>query len=101
MEIGAAYTPGGIAAAKRGSRFERAKPKRKRGRVQLLQTGVERSGVAATLHPRWRPVDTSTPKLVANGGYRFLQELWERGIPMTNEDAIDTLEVYLQAKQSL
>ena len=40
-----------------------------------------------------------TAKLVANGGYRFLQELWERGVPMTNEDAIDALEVYLQAKQ--
>ena len=40
-----------------------------------------------------------TAKLVVNGGYRFLQELWERGVPMTNEDAIDALEVYLQAKQ--
>ena len=40
-----------------------------------------------------------TARLVANGGYRFLQELWERGVPMTNEDAIDALEVYLQAKQ--
>ena len=39
-----------------------------------------------------------TAKLVANGGYRFLQELWERGVPMTNEDAIDALEVFLSAK---
>ena len=41
-----------------------------------------------------------TAKLVANGGYRFLQELWERGVPMTNEDAIDALDVYLQAKNA-
>ena len=40
-----------------------------------------------------------TAKLVANGGYRFLQELWERGVPITNEDAIDALEVFLNAKQ--
>ena len=39
-----------------------------------------------------------TAKLVANGGYRFLQELWERGVPLTNEDAIDALEVFLSAK---
>ena len=40
-----------------------------------------------------------TSRLVANGGYRFLQELWERGVPMTMEDAIDALEVFLNAKQ--
>jgi len=40
-----------------------------------------------------------TSRLVANGGYRFLQELWERGVPMTMEDAMDALDVYLQAKQ--
>ncbi len=39
-----------------------------------------------------------TAKLVANGGYRFLQELWERGVPMSNQDAIDALEVFLSAK---
>ena len=39
-----------------------------------------------------------TSRLVANGGYRFLQELWERGVPISFEDAIDALEVYLQAK---
>ena len=32
-------------------------------------------------------------------GYRFLQELWERGVPITMEDAMDALDVYLQAKQ--
>ena len=40
-----------------------------------------------------------TSKLVANGGYRFLQELWERGVPIALEDAIDALDVYLNAKQ--
>ena len=40
-----------------------------------------------------------TSRLVANGGYRFLQELWERGVPITMEDAMDALDVYLQAKQ--
>ncbi len=40
-----------------------------------------------------------TAKLVANGGYRFLQELWERGVPISFEDAIDALEVFLNAKQ--
>jgi len=39
-----------------------------------------------------------TAKLVANGGYRFLQELWERGVPMSMEDAIDALDVFLNAK---
>lgn len=39
-----------------------------------------------------------TAKLVANGGYRFLQELWEGGVPVSYEDAIDALESYLQAK---
>ena len=40
-----------------------------------------------------------TAKLVANGGYRFLQELWDRGVPMSNEDAMDTLDVFLNAKK--
>ena len=40
-----------------------------------------------------------TAKLVANGGYRFLQELWERGVPITMEDALDALDVFLNAKQ--
>lgn len=39
-----------------------------------------------------------TTKLVGNGGYRFLQELWEQGTPMTIEAALDALEVYLQAR---
>ena len=39
-----------------------------------------------------------TTKLVGNGGYRFLQELWEQGVPMTIEAALDALEVYLQAR---
>lgn len=40
-----------------------------------------------------------TTKLVGNGGYRFLQELWERGAPMTIEDAMDALDVYLRARE--
>ena len=40
-----------------------------------------------------------TTKLVGNGGYRFLQELWERGVPMTIEDAMDALDVYLRARE--
>ena len=40
-----------------------------------------------------------TAKLVSNGGYRFLQELWERGVPITMEDALDALDVFLNAKQ--
>ena len=40
-----------------------------------------------------------TSKLVGNGGYRFLQELWDRGIPVSMEDAIDGLEVFLEAKK--
>lgn len=39
-----------------------------------------------------------TTRLVGNGGYRFLQELWEQGKPMTIEAALDALEVYLQAR---
>ena len=39
-----------------------------------------------------------TSRLVANGGYRFLQELWERGVPITMEDALDALDVFLNAK---
>ena len=40
-----------------------------------------------------------TAKLVSNGGYRFLQELWERGVPIAMEDALDALDVFLNAKQ--
>ena len=40
-----------------------------------------------------------TTRLVANGGYRFMQELWERGVPMTIEDALDALDVYLEARE--
>ena len=39
-----------------------------------------------------------TTRLVGNGGYRFLQELWEKGVPMSIEDVVDALEVYLKAK---
>ena len=39
-----------------------------------------------------------TSKLVGNGGYRFLQELWESGGTMSIEDALDALEVFLKAK---
>lgn len=41
-----------------------------------------------------------TSRLVANGGYRFLQELWERGVPISFEDAIDALDVFLNAKNA-
>lgn len=40
-----------------------------------------------------------TSRLVANGGYRFLQELWGRGVPITLEDAVDALDVFLNAKE--
>lgn len=40
-----------------------------------------------------------TSKLVGNGGYRFLQEIWERGAAMSIEDAMDALDVYLKAKE--
>jgi site-specific recombinase XerD len=40
-----------------------------------------------------------TSKLVGNGGYRFLQELWERGTAISLEDALDGLDVYLNAKK--
>ena len=39
-----------------------------------------------------------TSRLVANGGYRFLQELWEQGVPIAMEDAMDALDVFLNAK---
>ncbi len=39
-----------------------------------------------------------TSRLVGNGGYRFLQELWEKGVPMSIDDVMDALDVYLQAK---
>ena len=41
-----------------------------------------------------------TTKLVAKGGYRFLLELWERGVPITMEDALDALDVFLNAKNA-
>ena len=40
-----------------------------------------------------------TSKLVGNGGYRFLQELWERGAAISLGDALDGLDVYLNAKK--
>lgn len=39
-----------------------------------------------------------TSKLVGNGGYRFLQELWDGGAQMSMEDVLDALDVYLKAK---
>jgi len=38
-------------------------------------------------------------RLVGNGGYRFLQELWDKGVPILPEDAIDAMDVFLKAKQ--
>ena len=37
-------------------------------------------------------------KLIGNGGYKFLQDLWDKGTPMLPDDAIDALEVFLRAK---
>ena len=37
-------------------------------------------------------------KLLANGGFRFLQEIWGSGERMSPEDATDALETFLAAK---
>lgn len=39
-----------------------------------------------------------TTKLVGNGGYRFLQGVWEGGATASVEEAIDAMEVYLRAE---
>ncbi len=41
-----------------------------------------------------------TMRLVSNGGYRFLQGLWDKGVPMVPEDAIEAMEVFFKAKQA-
>ena len=38
-----------------------------------------------------------TTMLLGNGGYRFLQEVWDGGKPMLPDDAIDAMEVFLRA----
>ena len=40
-----------------------------------------------------------TTRLVGNGGYRFLQQLWESGSSMSLEEAVDALEVFLEARK--
>lgn len=39
-----------------------------------------------------------TTKLIGNGGYRFLVEVWEKGVPMLPDDALDAMEVFIKAK---
>ena len=39
-----------------------------------------------------------TTMLLGNGGYRFLQEVWNGGEPMMPDDALDAMEVFLRAK---
>lgn len=39
-----------------------------------------------------------TTKLVGNGGYRFLQELWDKGVPVLPDDAIEAMDAFLKAK---
>lgn len=45
-----------------------------------------------------KPLLDATAKLVANGGYRFLQRLWEQGVTDV-QDAIDGLDTFLDAKR--
>ena len=39
-----------------------------------------------------------TTMLLGNGGYRFLQQVWDSGTQMMPDDAIDAMEVFLRAK---
>ena len=43
-------------------------------------------------------IHEGTIKLIGNGGYKFLQDVWDKGVEMTLEDALDAMEVYLRAK---
>ena len=36
--------------------------------------------------------------LLGNGGYRFLQKVWDGGTPMLPDEAVDAMEVFLRAK---
>ena len=38
-----------------------------------------------------------TTMLLGNGGYRFLQQVWESGTQMMPDDAIDAMDVFLKA----
>lgn len=40
-----------------------------------------------------------TTKLIGNGGYRLLQDLWDKGVPILPDDAIEALDVFLKAKE--
>ena len=39
-----------------------------------------------------------TTMLLGNGGYRFLQKVWDGGTPMLPDEAVDAMEVFLRAK---
>ena len=39
-----------------------------------------------------------TTMLLGNGGYRFLQKVWDGGTPMLPDEALDAMEVFLRAK---
>ena len=38
-----------------------------------------------------------TTMLLGNGGYRFLQKVWDGGTPMLPDEAVDAMEVFLRA----
>ena len=39
-----------------------------------------------------------TTELIGNGGYRFLQNLWDKGVPMLPDDAVEAVRTFLAAK---
>ena len=38
-----------------------------------------------------------TTQLVANGGFKFLQQLWDKGVPMLPDEALEALDVFVEA----
>ena len=38
-----------------------------------------------------------TTQLVANGGFKFLQQLWDKDVPMLPDEALEALDVYVGA----
>ena len=39
----------------------------------------------------------ATTELIGNGGYRFLQGLWDKGLPLKPEEAVEALRTFLSA----
>ena len=71
------------------------------GRGQRRGKKSEFLGEAVRLWGRRKAtgVFEATMELVQNGGYRFLQELWDRGVVMSVSEALDAMVVYLSAKK--